>query len=152
MKTTTAVLAAALAMGSTTGYAQSGSHDYFSTPASHRSVDIEKAQSAYKCCLEATNPGVQESAIAHLVWLKMQRPDAELTPLRACLDRLAVSGATTAVRYRAYLATLLLDSPGIFTGLEGQTFDTDVELFDAMSSRLQKTLLGYSDRRYVRER
>jgi len=152
MKTTTAVLAAALAVGSTTGHAQSVDQGYFSTPASHRSVDIEMVQSAYRVCIEAANPGVQESALAHLIWLKMQRPDADLTPLRACLDRLAVSGATTAVRYRAYLATLLLDSPEIFTGLEGQTFETDDGLFEAMSSRLQKTLLGYSDRRYVRER
>ena len=152
MKTSTAVLAAALAMGPSVSHAQSDGYTYFGTPAQHRMLDLEKAEAAYKCCLESENPGVQESAIAHLVWLKMQRPDADLTPLRPCFDRLAVSGATTAVRYRAYLATLLLDSPVIFSGIERQTFDTDQELFEAMSTRLQKILLGYSDRRYVRER
>ena len=152
MKKTTVVLAAVLAMGSATSVAQSAHNEYFSTPARYHSLDLEKAQSAYQCCLESMNPGVQESAIAHLVWLKMQRPDADLTGLRECLDRLAVSGTTTSVRYRAYLATLLLDSSGIFAGLGHQYFATDDELFSAMSGRLQKTLLGYNDRRYVRER
>jgi hypothetical protein len=141
-----------LAMGSAVGHAQDGSTAYFASPAKHRSLDIERAQSAYKCCLQTENPGVQESAIAHLVWLKMQRPEADLSPLRECLDRLAVAGATTSVRYRAYLATLLLDSPVIFAGLESEFFATDEELFSAMTARLQKTLLGYSERRYVRER
>jgi hypothetical protein len=152
MKTSAVVLAAVLAMGSTASHAQDSDHHYFSAPANYRSVDLEKAQNAYKCCLGTENPGVQESALAHLVWLKVQRPDADLSPLRECLDRLAVAGATTSVRYRAYLATLLLDSSSIFVGLENERFATDAELFSAMSGRLQKTLLGYSDRRYVRER
>lgn len=152
MKTTTAILAAALAMAGAASHAHADEPDYFSSPASYRNVDIEKAQTAYKCCLQCENAGVQESAIAHLVWLKIQRPDADLTPLRECLDRLAVSGTTTSVRYRAYMATLLLDSAGIFEGLQDETFANDNELFSAMSGRLQKTLLGYSDRRYVRER
>ena len=152
MKTSAAVLAAVLAMGPSLAHAQSDGSTYFGTPAHHRMLDIAKAEEAYKCCLESANPGVQESAIAHLVWLKLQRPDANLTPLRPCFDRLAVSGATTSVRYRAYLATLLLDSSEIFSGIELQTFENDQKLFEAMTSRLQKTLLGYSDRRYVRER
>lgn len=150
MKTMTAVFAAALTMAGATGHAQTG--DYFATRSSHQTVDLTRARTAYQACLDASNPGVQESAIAHLIWLKMQRPDADLSPLRESLDRLAVSGTTTTVRFRAYLATLMLDSAVIFDGLDGEAFASGEELFEAMAARLQKTLLGYSDRRYVRER
>ena len=126
------------------------SRKYFPRLSADNIAKLETAKRNYLFCLKSLNDGVVESGLAHCSRIKLSVPWADLTDLKEVIDGLAVSGRTPAIRYRAYLVTLVFDSPGLFAEEARQDYATSEELFTALSSRLQQTLLGYSDRKYVR--
>jgi hypothetical protein len=71
----------------------------------------------------------------------------QLEDLRGGLGTLATGGKTAAIRYKAYLAGLVYDSPSIFSSESGQEYTWDEDLFAAVSVRAQKVLLGFSGHR-----
>jgi len=103
---------------------------------------IRRFEANYLACITSTNDGVIESAIAHSVRMKWALPAARLEDLRTALDRLAVSGKTPAIRYKAYLAGMVFDAPVMFEEESSQKYTWDEDLFDALSVRAQKALLG----------
>ena len=76
--------------------------------------------------------------------MKWALPSAQLDNLRGTLGTLATGGKTASIRYKAYLAGLVYDSPSIFGDESGQKYVWDEELFTAISTRAQKALLGYN--------
>jgi hypothetical protein len=51
------------------------------------------------------------------------------------------------IRYKAYLAGLVYDSPSIFSSESGREYTRDEDLFAAVSMRAEKVLLGDSGHR-----
>jgi hypothetical protein len=74
--------------------------------------------------------------------MKWAFPSMQLEGLRESLGTLATGGKTAAIRYKAYLASLVYDSPSIFTGESGQEYAWDEDLINAIGARAQKALLG----------
>ena len=156
MKATTAVMAA-LMMGAmvSPAYAQNAaaakpSEPYFSGIETHRRADIACACKNYLAGITSTNEGVVESAIAHVVRMKMYLPDRNFCDLQAAINRQAVAGATPSIRYKAYLAGLVLDNPAWFAAESAREYQNPTELFKALSNRLEKTLAANTGRKYVR--
>jgi len=82
--------------------------------------------------------------------MKLNAPAQEFSTLREKLDRLTVGGKTPEIRYQAYLATLVFDHPATFQEVTTSAVNGPDELFVSLSRTLQKRLMGYEDRKYVR--
>lgn len=123
---------------------------YFSSLESHQKADLNTLRKNYKASLGSENDGVIESAIAHVVRMKMYLQAEDFSDLKGTIDWLAVSGRTPAIRYKAYLASLVLDNPGWFKEECCTEYAGTEEMFTALAKRLQQTLVGYADHKYVR--
>ncbi len=108
---------------------------------------VRSIEANYGASLKSSNDGVVESAIAHCVEMRWAFPSAKLEDVRDGLGALATGGKTAAIRYKAYLAGLVYDSPSIFSSESGQEYALDEDLFAAVSVRAEKVLLGDSGHR-----
>jgi len=111
-------------------------------PAGATVTDICRCERNYIGCLKDANDGVVESAIAQSVRMRWALPSARFDDLRNALGSLAATGKTASIRYKAYLAGLVFDSPSIFFGEREQSYTWDEDLFAALSNRAEKALLG----------
>lgn len=115
---------------------------YFSCYESHQKVDVDKAVKMYWASLHSANDGVVESALAHVAMMRICLRDREFPSLRDQIKFLAESGRTREIRYRAYLAGLVFDSPELFAVDRDALYADGDELFRAIGTRLQATLIG----------
>ncbi len=154
MKTTIAVMTALLlgASGAVAGGKESAGNErpYFSTPERCREIDLKKACQNYVAGLKSGNDGVVESTLAHVIRMKMCRKTDDFCDVKAVVDGLAVAGPTPGIRYKAYLASLVLDNPAWFSEECDKEYAGPEELFTSLAKRLDQTLLGSADRRYAR--
>ena len=98
MKTTIIFLALLLLV--TAAFAQTTRH--FSDYRSHQRADIDIFATRLLACLESTNEGVVESALAHIGLMKLYLPDQRFSELESKIHFLAIDGANQAIRYRAW--------------------------------------------------
>lgn len=150
-----AVYAVALMMGACTSTASpqvkaGEERGVFASRSSHQRADLAKVERNYLACLQSLNDGVVESAIAQVAHLKLYCPDNCFAGLQGALNSLAVTGRTPAIRYKAYLAMLVFDQPAMFSKEQEGEYKTESQLFTAIGKRLQQSLIGYNDRKYVR--
>jgi len=146
MKPSTMVLAAVtltvLASPAPAQLRNTPAHNEVSGRAAYTERAVRRFEANYLACIASANEGVVESAIAHSVRMKWAIPSARLEDLRMALGELAASGKTPAIRYKAYLAGMVFDAPVMFADEASQKYVWDQDLFDAVSARAQKALLG----------
>ena len=154
MKRSTLLLAALLTATTAASYAQGSDETLRIFPPAERfaGVDPDWFDRTYAPALASANDGVVESGIAHSVNAKIALPGGEFDRIRTALGSLAVCGRTPAIRYKAYLAGLVLDNPAMFAGTDPRGFLTTDQLFASLSDRVKELLIGSIDRKYVRER
>jgi len=140
MKQRIAVTAMAiLVLAATTASAQPG---YFSSKEMHRTANFDKAINQYCASLRSENEGVVESALAHLVRMKLFVPELNCPEVPLAIRMVAVSGETPKVRHRAYLASLVFDSPAIFKAEGKQLYSGPDDLFSTIASRTNVAFLA----------
>jgi hypothetical protein len=105
---------------------------------------VRSIEANYRACLASGNEGVVESAIAQCVKMKWAMPSEQLEDMRGSLGTLATGGRTAAIRYKAYLAGLVFDSPSIFTAESAQAYPMEEDLINAIGARAQEALLGHN--------
>lgn len=154
MKTTNmlvaAVLLAAMPAAAQRSDVTPAGGSYFSSAEKYQHADLKKACVNYRSCLASTNEGVVSSAIAHVIRMKMVLQGQDFCDLKAAVDGLAITGPTPAIRYKAYLASLVLDNPRWFKEECSRDYAGPEELFTVLSNRLEKNLMGMADHKYVR--
>jgi hypothetical protein len=96
---------------------------------------LEQAARNYKSCLEATNPGVVESALAHVAKMKLLFPKITCRELKERIEYLSAHGQTPSIRYKASLTAILFDNPGMFVQEGWADFREGSELFGALASK-----------------
>jgi len=106
---------------------------------------LEKAAGSYQRCLKSRCDGVVESAIAYATYLRLVAPGLDLNAIQSELRDLAVSGTTPAIRYKAYLATVVFENPQSFENTQGAGDTEGNEFFIAISEKMRTTLLGYHE-------
>lgn len=116
----------------------------FGTISSYTSLYLKQAARNYTVALKSWNAGVVESAIAHSTFLRVGAPQLDLGNIRSALEDLAVSGNTQAIRYKAYLATVVFENPTSFEPALKTTFADDNQFFKVVAAQVHKTLLGYN--------
>jgi hypothetical protein len=151
------MLAAALLIGAATipAAAQEGKTEnpekrYFSSLESYQHANLNVLRRNFRSCLDSDNDGVVESAIAHIIRMKMYLKAEDFSDLKSAIDWLSVAGRTPAIRYKAYLAILVLDNPNWFKDECCKEYAGTEEMFTTLAKRLQQTLIGYADHKYVR--
>lgn len=136
------ILAAATAMGQQ----QTNERPYLTSTVSYSDINLPKAARSFLSSLNSSNDGVVESAIAQVAYMRAALPMAELTDIERTVNELANTGRTPAIRYKAYLASLVFSNPTMFRNDTSVDYASGDEFFNALSVRLQQTLLGYNSR------
>jgi len=111
---------------------------------------MDQARTNYRWSLRSDNPGVVEGALAQIAYFSLCKRGFCTEEMIAAVASLAATGRTPAIRYRAYLAGLVIENPSMFSPEREARYETGEQLFSALAKRLQVTLLSYNDRKYVR--
>ncbi len=148
MKTYKAIAAALAvaslpALGQPATNRQSGTDGYFCRAESYKTIDLSKANRNYARCLRSDNDGIVESALAHVAYMRLVLPGADLRDVRKTVESIANSDRTPVVRYKAYLASMVFVSPDLFRQAPDIPFANGDEFFAAVDYRLRHSLLGY---------
>ena len=125
MKTCMIVLAAlAMVAGSRANAGAPGPthYSYFTAPNDQNMRNLALVLKGYTFALEANNDGVVQSALAQVAYLGVSLPGSRFDAIKKAVEELAVSGKTPIVRYKAYLASIALDSPVLFARERGAVF------------------------------
>jgi hypothetical protein len=109
-------------------------------PGTYPRLNVKRTVLNYQRCLESPIHGIMESSLGHIIWLRLVRPDADLTPLKEEIMRLAAEGPTCCIRYRARLAATVFDSPGVFASVAKVPYNSENELFAQVAARAENLL------------
>ena len=137
-----AVMMTALASASFSQSSANGGGRQAAAGFNYRADAVNQIEKNYLACLACSNSAVVQSAIAQSVRLKWAVPSAQLEDLKTKLSSLAIDGNTIAIRYKAYLAEMVYDTPSLFSGEIGTMYAEDEDLFNAISVKAQGALLG----------
>lgn len=118
-----------------------GSLGFFARFEAYQELNLGRVERNFEQALEHSVDGVVESAIAQLAMVKLAQPECESEDLSDKLAELAGNGRTPAIRFKAYLASMLFEQPGIFAADARTHYDSGEKLFAALASRLEQTLL-----------
>ena len=115
---------------------------YFGSNSSYKTAYLDQAGKNYSMALKSTNDGIVESAIAYMTFMRITVPTLDLKENRAQIVRLSESGKTPVIRYKAYLATVVFDSPASFQDIVKEEYKNGDEFFDVIGKQVHRTLLG----------
>jgi hypothetical protein len=104
--------------------------------------DSGKLVKAYGKCLKSDNPGVLESALGHILWMRVAVACVDITPLKPMVDDLAVSGNSASIRLRAYLTAMVMENPEAFKELAGHEFQGPHDLFANVAELVYASEIG----------
>jgi hypothetical protein len=145
MKTTYAILTAALAIGMTAAtMAQDNGRFYITDSKSYSTQKIDKAAKNYMTSLNMDNEGVVESALAQVAAMKLVAPAMEFSALREKVAGLVTSGRTPSVRYKASLALMVFENPEMFREVRNSQYEDSDQFFIAVAQRIQESLFAGS--------
>ena len=117
---------------------------YFGPTSSYKTPYLEQAARNYAQALKSTNNGVVESAIAFSAYLRISSPGLDLRDIRRTITDLSENGRTPVIRYKAYLATVVFDSPMSFAGTLNDRYTDSDQFFTVVASQVHRTLLGHN--------
>ena len=117
---------------------------YFGASCSYKTAYLEQAGKNYAMALKSMNDGIVESAIAHSTFMRITAPSLDLKENRTAIVRLSETGKTPVIRYKAYLATVVYDSPTSFQNILSKKYANGDQFFDVVASQVHKTLLGHN--------
>jgi hypothetical protein len=137
------IFAISPAMGQPATAQRADTEGYFSCIESYKTMDLPKASKNYAYCLKSDNDGIVESALAHMAYARLVLPTADLKDIRTEVEKLANSDRAPVIRYKAYLASMVFTSPGLFTRTPDTRYKDGDEFFSAIDSQLRHSLLGY---------
>jgi hypothetical protein len=115
---------------------------YLSGTLSYATANVPQAKKGFLWALKSDNDGAVESALAHIAQMRIMLPREEMKDIETALSQLAGSGRTQVIRYKAFLATQVFASPGLFQEEAAARYESGDEFFTAIASRLQRTMLG----------
>ncbi|MCX6135420.1 MAG: hypothetical protein NTU47_16565 [Ignavibacteriales bacterium] len=81
---------------------------------SQRHGSMARIVANYQRCLESDVPGVVETALGHLTYMRIAFPKMDLGSIHTKLEELAVRGSTREIRYKAFTALEVFGEPATF--------------------------------------
>lgn len=104
-------------------------HQANNNTVSDESSFIEKAKYRYSQCLQIPNTGVQESAMMHIVKMKLNYPNEDYSEIASAVNDLVLKGSDERIRSTAFLTSICLHNPNCLTGVEFYNAIDDSERF-----------------------
>jgi hypothetical protein len=144
MKAVTIVAAAMVLMTASMNAQNKNNNSYFPDPAVYMKADVQKALEAFESCLSVQNEGVQESAMAHLAMLKLKVPTVDGSRIMHRLEGISTTASAPGTRFKAYITSQVYRNPELFVVERAGKYNDGEELFTALATRLQSSLLSYS--------
>ena len=114
----------------------------FPAPERVRAVSDKVITCNYLSTLRSDCEAIQESALGHVAYIRICRPNADLGQLRRKIDSLTVSGSSPSVRYKAFLTELVFSSPELFNDVSFWKELSLEELFPAIEGRMRASVLS----------
>jgi len=140
------LLVSASAMGQGTRQTVSYGAPHVATTSVYSEAYVQKAVNTYTQLLSSGNDGIVMSAIAHLTCIRIDMPDLAMNEIEAKIADLAESGRTPVIRYKAYLASMVFQSPEMFrVGDRVDSIESD-PFFRNIAARAQTALLGQNSK------
>lgn len=106
-------------------------------------VQIENAKKCYLSCLESSNEGIVQSAIGIVLQWRFVNPGENLSKCERKINDLAVNGSSPAIRFKASLASLVMENPNL-VNFDVAACDDCGELFDAITTSVRQMVMGHS--------
>jgi len=104
---------------------------------SYRLCDLQKAERPLLNSLNHDVEGVVVSTLREIAKLKLAQPVCTSDPIAEKVDDLVRNGSTPAVRYKAYLTSIVLSMPRFFASEGLVQFQSDEQFFTALARRLE---------------
>lgn len=110
---------------------------------SYQEVSLEKygknflGSLNYSSCNE-----IIECGLAQVCMWKLAQPNSKESALKDKIDELAIRGDTPAIRYKAYLTSMVFEHPELFVYEKYGDYKDGSALFTALAQRLQKEALS----------
>lgn len=111
------------------------------TVAAQTPESLTRGVKSYTKSLKSDNIGIVESSVFHIAKLKLLFPEEETGAALSELEKLSESAASESIRFKAYLATQVLEFPENFSTLEKKNYKDAEAFFLMISTELQKKLL-----------
>ncbi len=110
---------------------------------SYRNLNFDRASKAYLGSLNYSSCyEIIECGLAHVAMLRLAQPKATSKSLTNKVEELAIRGETLAIRYKAYLTSMVFVHPELFTYEKHGDYKNGDELFTALAQRLQEEALA----------
>jgi hypothetical protein len=108
---------------------------------SYQGCDMQKLEGRLQMSLSHDVEGVVVAALREVAKIKLAQPACTLHRIAARVEDLVRGGATPAIRYKAYLTSLVLSAPLSFAEEGEAEFQTDEQFFTALARKLETLAL-----------
>jgi hypothetical protein len=105
------------------------------------STQIAHAKKSYLAALQSSNDGVVETAIGIVLQWHLLNPGEDLSQCERKINDLALNGKSSAIRFKASLASLVIDNPSI-ANFDVATCKDCGDLFDAITGSVRQAVVG----------
>lgn len=108
---------------------------------SYRECDLQKLEEQLRISLRHDIEGIVVCALREVAKIKLAQPECASDRIASQVEDLVRDGATPAIRYKAYLTSIVLTNPHSFA-TEGITeFQTDEQFFTALARKMETLAL-----------
>jgi hypothetical protein len=104
--------------------------------ASHHVVTMAMIAQNYLSCLRSDNPGVVESALGHVTYLRIAYPNLDLREHEEVIFDLTKTGLNRTIRSKAFVALKVFADPSSFKSAIATRKDTGDGLFEDIAGRM----------------
>ncbi len=108
---------------------------------SYRECDFPKLEPRLLISLGHNVEGVVVGALREVAKIKLAQPTCTSERIASKVDDLVREGATPAIRFKAYLTSIVLSNPQTFAHEGEQEYQTDEQFFTAVARRLEELAL-----------
>lgn len=108
---------------------------------SYQQCDLQKLEKYYLISLDYDVEGVVVGALREIAKIKLAQPACTSEPIENKVNDLITTGATSAIRYKAYLTSIVLTTPWAFQEEGVAEFMTDEQFFTALAHKLENIAL-----------
>lgn len=109
---------------------------------SYQECNLARYEKNFVGSLEYPAHCIVEAGLAQVAMLKLAQPQTECKTLKRKVDELAIHGETPAIRYKAYLTSIIFEHPELFVYEKYGSYESGDQLFTALAQRMQKEALA----------
>lgn len=106
---------------------------------------LTEAEANYANGLASDNDGLVESSLYYALQLRLMYPERDFSRLEKAVDKLVANGRTTAIKYKALLASTVFASPSIIDHGSVEAIADNDRLFSVVANQLESKLLVHKD-------